>query len=196
MSELRDLFVAGVAHDLRGPLQSICMELETALQKELPESAREGLETALHTSRRLCDAFEDLVHLEGGMTPRKLNLADSVGAAAAEEHVEAVFPAVMPAHADPGAALRIVRNIVHNVVLHGKPPLLVEAVGGGWRFRDQGNGLPEGILEALRDGTPIPRRGSHGLGLELVRATARAQGGDLLESHGHPLLVLPTPSLK
>ena len=85
---------------------------------------------------------------------------------------------------DPRLLRRLVRNLLENAVLHGKPPIDVRLtrVGGhvALDVRDHGPGIPEADRERVF--IPFQQLGGDakgsGLGLALVRQIARLHGGD------------------
>jgi signal transduction histidine kinase len=79
-----------------------------------------------------------------------------------------------------------VGNLVDNALRHGRPPVAVSAREAGddleIRVSDGGDGFPaefaEQAFERFSRADTARARGGAGLGLSIVRAVARAHGGD------------------
>ena len=196
-------FIANASHELRTPLTVNRSLLEVALYRtEVPPETRLLGEALLETNTRqqqLLDGLLLLAHSEREVTERSyVDLADIV------EHVAAqVAPGPVTVHTEPGEAPtsgnpalleRLVQNLVENGVRYNVPE-------GGWVRVASGPG-PDGTVTVRVANTgpavppydipnlfePFRRLGadrasvtspSAGLGLSIVRAVARAHGGDV-----------------
>jgi signal transduction histidine kinase len=200
-------FVANASHELRTPLAVNRALLEVAMHRRAaPPELRQLGETLLEVNarhERLLGGLLLLARAEPEVTDRSyLDLADLV------EHVAAqVPPGTVTVHAEPQEAPttgdpvlleRLVHNLVDNAVRHNLPT-------GGWARVTSATG-PDGrvVLQVSNSGPVVPayeivglfepfrRLGTDrppaasqgaGLGLSIVRAVARAHGGDV---HAEP----------
>lgn len=202
-NRLQRNFLAAVTHELRSPIASARLYLESLLLDRTPEAKREGyLRNAHQDLRRLGDMVEDLLEArritESGLEfrPREVDLGELVErltARSAELHPSATVTCVtddgVVASVDPDAVEKIVNNLVSNGVKYGgdEPVVDVSLRVDGARavlaVRDHGPGLrgadPERVLRAFERGGEerVRTQTGVGLGLFLVHECARAHGG-------------------
>lgn len=205
---LRRELVADVVHDLRTPLAVLAAELAAMRDGLLPVDF-DRLDAEVRLLARLVDDLRTLSLADGGgleLSPEAVELgpllartaealAGQAQAAGSSLLVVPVEPGLAAA-LDPGAAARIVRNLVENAVRHGGPGRveLGAARGPGsvrlW-VRDGGPGLsPEALTRAFdrlyrADPSRSRATGGSGLGLAIARALAEAHGGRL-DAANHP----------
>ena len=194
-------FVADAGHELRTPVAILKAEIELALAGERsPRELRAALASAGEETDRLGRLADDLLLLaradEGRLPihPEPLPAAELLDAVAARFASRAAAQGrTVRVEAEAGATvvadrLRVeqaVTNLVDNALRHGAGPIVVRARRAGDAVElsvdDAGGGLPPGEAEAVFDrfarGETSDRRGA-GLGLAIVRAIARAHGGD------------------
>ncbi len=206
-NRLQRNFLAAVTHELRSPIASARLYLESLLLGRTPEAKREGyLRNAHHDLRRLGDMVEDLLEArkisESGLevTPRNLDLTElverivtrcrelnaDVGATITLQTSETVG-----AYVDPEAVEKIVNNLVSNGVKYGGDEPIVDvslSVHGRQvvlTVRDHGPGLqgadPARVLRAFERGGEerVRTQTGVGLGLFIVSECARAHGGQV-----------------
>lgn len=204
LDQLRADYIAGISHDLRGPLAGLVGFLGTL--RRLGESGAEEqralfLDAMGRQASRLIALVDDLLDaakLEGGtlepQDPQPLDLRDVASAALdtlgpdGRGRVELAVPAEpVRLLADASQVTRVVGNLVENALKYSRGPVEVRvsasADGGVVAVRDEGPGIaPEdhepifGRFRRGRDGSPL---GSAGLGLFVSRGIARAHGGDI-----------------
>ncbi|MCW2501973.1 MAG: Two-component sensor histidine kinase [Actinomycetia bacterium] len=194
----RAALMATLAHDVRSPLTSVQMTLETLRDDRDAVPAAECdriIGAALRqTSRilRLATGLLDVERVEALGTLRldltRIPLRTAVEAALAEvpgESVSTEIPVGLAVVADPQRLEQILVNLVTNALRHGRPPIVILADPDGDQVllsvRDHGAGVPPALSGRLFDrfaGGP-GNVGSVGLGLWIVRELARAHGGEL-----------------
>lgn len=185
--------LAGLPHDLKGPLSRMWLRIEM-----LEDAAvKEGMLKDVQDMQRMVNQFIGFVR---GADPNSyqfvtLNLNDWL-----EEQVAAwetagsdVHLTARPVHqvsvtADHLALGRLLDNVVSNALNHGKPPvevgLAVQSDAAVITIADHGGGIPaERRYEALRPFSRLDqartKTGSVGLGLALADSIARAHKGSL-----------------
>jgi two-component system sensor histidine kinase PrrB len=197
-------FTADAGHELRSPLASLGMDLETLRRNpDLPAPQRaEMLDAMTHEHARLAALLEGLQHLARGdaeALPHRTvvdlaELAASATHAAQRRHptvrysVASAPPALIDGWTD-GIRLAL-DNLLDNAALHGSPDGRVDV-----RVRtsddgsavclivdDDGPGIPPvaraRVTERFARGDH-PRSGGSGLGLALVEQQARLHDGEL-----------------
>jgi len=200
------LLTAGMAHELRSPLQNMLGEASIALlrDREAPEY-RALLESQLEELRDLGRVVDNLITLTALREPRALGrkerfeLGDEVELRLATDIAQAAKRSItleierdgdLAVAGDREALLLAVRNLVNNAVRHAPDGGRVEVALHGDTQRltvtvdDDGPGVPgashqaifEDFHQAQADGK---RRGGYGLGLALARAAAEAHGGQV-----------------
>jgi len=201
-------FVANASHELRTPLAIMRAQVDVALED--PDVSRARLlatsrvvRDAVDRCERLLDGLLMLARSDRGLEAAEpVDLAESaaralagVSAAAAERGIE-LRPALSPAVVSGDRALldRLAANLVENAVSYNRSP--------GWVEVATANGGGSATLQVVNCGAAVPpdrvaslfepfrrlsgdRTGSGrgaGLGLSIVRAVARAHGGEVTAS--------------
>jgi len=200
------LLTAGMAHELRSPLQNMLGEASVALLRDrTSDEYRAILESQLDELRDLGRVVDNLITLtalrEPGALARKerfqlgaeaeLRLAkDAARATKRGIHYDIERDGDLEIAGDREALLLAVRNLVDNAVRHARDSGHVEVRLHGDPERitvtvdDDGPGVPvaerELMFEAFRQSqADTQRRGGYGLGLALARAAAEAHGGTI-----------------
>jgi len=219
-------FIADASHELRTPLTVIGGQLEVLAAQEhpAPEEVRrvERLVAAeIARTSRLVDEMlllarserrDFLQYREFELEPfvAELWLGARIGV---ERHFElsAVPDAILTA--DPDRLAQALRNLIRNAVEHTRAPgglvrlEVIERPGGMVRFvvLDDGPGIDDDELEQVferfhrTDDDRSRKTGGAGLGLAIVRAIARAHGGDaraVRSESGGARLELDLPRLR
>lgn len=205
------LLTAGMAHELRSPLQNILGEVSVALLRDRDASEyRAVLESQLDELRDLGRVVDNLITLtalrEAGALKRKerfqlgaeaeLRLAKEVQLAAKRGVVlDIERDGDLELEGDREALLLAIRNLVDNALRYAKDGGAIEVrLHGGEEavvitVDDDGPGVPPAlraeIFEEFRQ-APVEsrRRGGYGLGLALAKAAAVAHGGRVEVSDG------------
>jgi signal transduction histidine kinase len=200
------IFTAGLAHELRSPVQNLVGETEVALIQERDGAAyREVLRSNLEELRALGDAIDNLVTIcSAGDTQRtvareRFDLAVEAGLrlrrerSHAERHgVELAFETAgdCSVTGDREALLRAVRNLTANAIQWSPPGTRVRVALAGEgehvsvTVDDAGPGVPEELRERIfepffRGPATHGRRIGYGLGLALARMAAEEQQGTI-----------------
>jgi signal transduction histidine kinase len=203
-------FLAAASHDLRQPLNAMSLLLGS-LHRRVPEGrAREIVEqlrSSLDIMIKLFNALLDLSKLDAGavevhLEPVPMAMvfehlhADYAAAARAKGLDLRIVPSRAVLHSDVVLLERILRNLLSNAIRHtATGRVLVGCRHRGRMLRidvlDTGPGIPADMLDAIFDefyqiGNPARLHAEgHGLGLAIVRRTARLLG--------HRLEVVPAP---
>ena len=182
------MLLANASHELRTPLTRIRLGLELAGGS--PERRAE-LEKDIAELDQLVDEILLLSRLDAA---EKSDVRENVDltALAAEECARyddcTVEAGPVTVHGDPALLRRMIRNLVDNAELHGRPPIEVtvdrqndQAI---LRVTDHGPVIDESARERLFSMFyRIPGRSGpkgSGLGLALVKQIARRHGGDVV----------------
>lgn len=196
-------FVSAVTHELRSPLASARLYLDTLLLREMdPDKTRRYLTHAREDLTRLSELVEEVLTAramtEVGMElhPETVNLSDLVKRRVArlvELHpgtaLDVRADGAVRVHADPRSLEQVLDNLVSNAVKyggHGEPVVIsVTETNGRGRLevQDGGPGLqgadPDALTEAFVRGQDEDVR-THpgvGLGLFVVKRLLVAQDG-------------------
>jgi len=190
--KVRRTLLAGLPHDLKGPLSRMWLRIEMSDDPTL----KDGLRKDLREMQQMVDQFIGFVRGTDPATYRftRIEMGEWLHErvanwSAAEAQVQLVGPTdKIKIMMDPDAMSRLVDNLISNALQHGAPPVLVSL----FRHKDlallsvsdHGTGIPPGqFQEALRPFVRLDqartKTGSVGLGLALVDAIAKAHGGKL-----------------
>ncbi len=201
----QELFLASVSHELRSPLASIRLSIETlAMRDPGPERRSELVGRVLEDMQRLQRTIENLLDTsrlsaaDVHSVPERLDLSSEARAAVAELQAQATeqgvaistdVPEGLVVSADPSGMRTILRNLLHNAVKAsgqgGHVALRGVASNGHVRVEVTDDGIGFAPAESRRLFEKFYRveaegrerlRGS-GLGLYLVRRSAELDGG-------------------
>lgn len=204
-NEQHDAFINAVTHELKTPVASIRLYLQTLETRPVEETKRrEFYRTMLEDSDRLLASIEQILRAgRAGLSSRSLNFATfdlgtvvegCVTYARTIHHLSPEAIAYRPSdparvRGDVDEVRAAVSNLIENAVKYSSddPRVLVETtVGGGFttvRVSDQGAGIPKSDLRRIfrrfhRVPGPLTAavRGT-GLGLYIVRSVAKRHGG-------------------
>jgi two-component system sensor histidine kinase KdpD len=197
--ELKTALLHGVSHEFRTPLTAIRTAAHTLAEDPEGPAAREllaAMSTETGRLERLVANLLDLSRLEAGALVTRLDWCapDEIvaGALDAAEPFLAgtpvsvrIDPDLPLVRADPVLSERILVNLLHNAVRHGRPPVAIAARRAGDRLElrvtDAGPGPDPAVAGRLFDPFAAgPGTGGTGVGLALARGLAEAQGA-LLE---------------
>jgi len=185
--------LAGLPHDLKGPLSRMWLRIEMTDDPTL----REGMRQDVQDMQRMIDQFigyvrgSDQESYRYAPLPLLPWLEERVGGwrhAGSDVRLVQRPEDDITLQADELALGRLIDNLITNAHTHGKPPvevaLTMEGTEAILRVRDHGPGISaERRGEALRPFSRLDeartRTGSVGLGLALADTIARAHGGTL-----------------
>jgi two-component system sensor histidine kinase KdpD len=195
--ELKTALLHGVSHEFRTPLTSIRTAAEGLVGAGPRDTAALVTVMTEEVGRldRLVANLLDLSRLETGALTTRLDwcAADEMAAGAlaaaapllGAAEVRLDVPADLPlVRADPVLCERILVNLLHNAVRHGRPPVRLEGRATRDRLElavsDGGPGVDPALGErAFRPFTVAGPSGGTGVGLALSRGLAEAQGATL-----------------
>lgn len=185
--------LAGLPHDLKGPLSRMWLRVEMATDPSL----QDGMRRDIQDMQRMVNQFIGFVR---GSDPATYHFATLSLSAWLEEQVHAWKSAGssvsliqrdvgdMRIKADSVAMSRLLDNLITNAMNHGQSDVEIVLTRQNGQARidvvDHGPGIsPERRAEALRPFSRLDeartRTGSVGLGLALAHAIAKAHGGQL-----------------
>ena len=189
----RALLLAGVSHDLRGPLARI--RLAAGLLPEEPASApwRDTIVRNTQVVDRLIESFLDHVRAGELALDQEADLAAIARTAAAAaghgtDELSVVVPAALPMrNTHPLLLERMIANLLDNAFKHGCAPVVlrIEAHTEGVviAVSDGGTGVPdaqrEPLLQAFARGDTARNTPGTGLGLAIVARVVARMGGTL-----------------
>jgi signal transduction histidine kinase len=205
-SELRELFIAALAHDLKGPLSAILLTEATlrhkvsAAQAIDPEQHSERVERNARRMLKLIDSLLLTARLDSAEFPilaasfeslrvdeMARKVADDLAPLADDARVSLVVTAIDPVRA-PGSASwieQVFANLLINAIRHSPPGTRVDvtiALQGQealCKVADQGPGVPPDDRERIFERF-VQRgelRGTIGLGLYICRKIVGLHGG-------------------
>ncbi len=190
----RDTMLAGVSHDMQTPIVVITSGIEMLRSPALDDATRDLVAHRVRSRakqlRRLVQQFLDWSRLAAGQElPVRLQPADlaEVASAVADDHDRVTVTILADrtdALVDVDRTSQVLHNLVDNALVasEGTVRIVIDEVGEGLvlRVEDDGPGVPEEIVARLFEAFGPSGSAGNGLGLHVARASARAQGGDLV----------------
>jgi signal transduction histidine kinase len=213
IEEARRQLVAAASHDLRTPLASLRLLVESiddgVATGETRDRYLREIRTHVAVLSGLVDDLFELSRIEAGeiaWTMRQVELGELIGEAVAamrapaEERgvrLAADLPAgAIVAEADAEKVQRVLFNLIQNAIRHtpadGSVTVRARPSGGGVEVEvaDDGEGIPavdsEHVFEAFYRGDASRGEDGAGLGLAISRAIVEAHGGRIWLEDGHP----------
>lgn len=207
-------FVDSVTHELRSPLASLRLCLETLRRPELPATQGERLHDMMrHDVERLSGFIDDILEAtrvgHGGRRHAAVSIelavlvhrcVTSVGRRhdVATETIRVDVADSLRVVSDPTALEIVIKNLLDNAVKYSDRPvdILLTATVVGTTLRidvvDRGIGIPKRELARVFDrfyrvdAEEVRARRGTGLGLFVVRALVRGLGGSLIAHSAGP----------
>jgi two-component system sensor histidine kinase SenX3 len=205
-NEQHDAFINAVTHELKTPVASIRLYLETLQKRPVEEAKRkEFYRIMLEDSDRLLATIEQILRTGRiGASSRKLNLSpvdigDLVADCAARARtLHSLSPESLQYHSGPPLTIRAdleevraaVANLIDNAVKYSgsevRVSVEIDQAEGKYvlvRVKDQGAGIPRSELKQVFKrfyrvpGALASRVKGTGLGLYIVRSVAKRHGG-------------------
>jgi len=194
---VRRTLLAGLPHDLKGPLSRMRLRTEMVDDPALKDGLRQDAEDMQHIVDQFIGFVRGTDPATYHFTP--IDLSDWLrerlhtwrGTGCEVELTSAADDVLVAG--DAVALGRLVDNLIHNALQHGAPPIHVALSAGDGHalltVADHGQGIPpERRAEALQPFSRLDaarsRTGNVGLGLALVDAIARAHGGGISLEQG------------
>jgi len=212
IEEARRQLVAAASHDLRTPLASLRLLVESiddgVATGETRDRYLKEIRTHVAVLSDLVDDLFELSRIEAGdisWTLRRVELGDLIGDTVAAMRVSAEergvnIAADLPrgeviAEANAEKLQRVLFNLIQNAIRHtpadGSVTVRARSAGGGVEVEvaDTGEGIPtadgERVFEAFYRGDAARGEDGAGLGLAISRAIVEAHGGKIwLEDEG------------
>lgn len=196
----RDM-IANISHDLRTPLTSISLILESLKPADVPSPAvLATMRQQLAVLRKLAEDLIQLDRIESGRMPLRLvsldllRLLEEVRAALQPQLEQSAVHMSFEAHtqlrvlADPDQLRRVLVNLVDNAVqaspLGGRIRVIAKDLGAEQvevAVTDEGSGIPpqdlERIFERFYRGDRARGQTGSGLGLAIVKHIVEGHGG-------------------
>ncbi|MCB2083065.1 MAG: hybrid sensor histidine kinase/response regulator [Sphingomonadaceae bacterium] len=207
--DARTRFIAAASHDLRQPIQAAMLFFQQATtQKDslLRREAEDGVRQGFAEVNALLERMMEHLRIESGaitVHPETIELAslfatlaEELAIAARQAGVEIIVkPSQAWVHADRTLLARIMRNLLHNAIIHAKCRYIELEVRPSIddeleiRVADDGIGLAPGFashaFEAYVQGGESAQHGlGMGLGLSVARELARLMDGELVAGNG------------
>jgi two-component system OmpR family sensor kinase len=206
--DLRELFIAALAHDLKGPLSAILLTEATlrhkvsAAQTIDPEQHAERVERNARRMLKLIDSLllaarldaadpEDLAASFESLRVDEIarKVADDLVPLADDARVSIVVTAIDPVRARGSASWleQVIANLLSNAIRHSPPgarvdvTIALQGLDAVCKIADQGPGVPPDDRERIfeRFVQRGERRGSIGLGLYICRKIVDLHGGSI-----------------
>lgn len=191
----------GFAHEVRNPLAAISGAAQLLQQGASEARERDLAQLIRDEAGRLATLSECLLGARSTMATRAVNvhallerLAESLSAERTDVEVVRDYDPSLPAwEGDPDRLLQALLNLTRNAVEANTCRIVLRSrAEAGWRdargqrvpalrieIEDDGDGVPDSIVDSLFEPMVSGRADGSGLGLALAREIAREHGGEL-----------------
>ncbi|MBV6439190.1 MAG: sensor histidine kinase [Haliscomenobacteraceae bacterium CHB4] len=212
LARQRRNFLLSITHELKSPIASVRLVLETLSRRELSREQIEKLcKSGLKDANRLQQLVEDLLlaaRLEDNWRPLRepvdlpalaRDVVSGLHVRFPEANIQLRFPNNFPpVQADKSGLTAIVQNLLENAVKYSPEGALIELSAehkdGAFRLRvtDEGRGIPDAEKQAVfekfyRLGNEETRQATGtGLGLYIVNQVVKAHSGTLRVEDNKP----------
>lgn len=213
IEDARRQMVAAVSHDLRTPLASLRLLVESiddgVVEGETRERYLREMRTHVEALTTLIDDLFELSRIEAGeiaWTMERVELRRLIGDTVAAMRVPAEARGValaaelpageVPARANPEKVQRVLLNLIQNAIRYtpadGSVTVRARLAPGGVEVEvaDNGEGIPadqgERVFDAFYRGDEARSEDGAGLGLAISRAIVEAHGGKIWFEDGSP----------
>ena len=203
-SELREQFIAVLAHDLRTPMRSINTLMELLMRTSLEERAVPMARLMRASASRMVALIDNMLDLArgrlgGGLTlcfdaseplePVLREVIAELRVSYPDRMVETTIAITEPVSCDRARIAQLFSNLLGNALTYGAPdqPVRVraECFGAGFELSvaNAGNPIPSAAMERLFQpfyrSAALHNREGLGLGLYIAHEIAKAHGGTL-----------------
>lgn len=212
LARQRRNFLLSITHELKSPIASLRLVIETLMKRSLNEGQREHLlSNGLKDADRLQQLVEDLLlaaRLEDKWQPSPEAVDLEAVARECADGLQIRFPQthilirhnerLQPVMADRSGMIAVVKNLLENAVKYSPEAGLIEFsadyVNGRHQLRvaDQGQGIPDDEKQAVfekfyRLGNEDTRKSTGtGLGLYIVSQVVKSHQGTISVTDNHP----------
>ena len=212
-AEDQSQFLGVTAHELRSPVGVLAGSAELLRRHwaDLPDDERtellDGMTSSagrlqrllkdLLTASRIRSSSIELKRTDVDLAQALERIVRSIGRTHPGDDIVLRVPLGLKVVADPDRFAQMVENLLDNALRHGAAPVAVEArtnqVTVDIVVSDSGDGVTDSIRGRLFERFATSSEGGTGLGLYIVRALARAHGGDAnyLAEDGTFVITLP-----
>ncbi|HTB17228.1 MAG TPA: GAF domain-containing sensor histidine kinase [Bryobacteraceae bacterium] len=203
-SELREQFIAVLAHDLRTPMRSISSLMELLMKTSLEERAVPMARLIRESASRMVALIENMLDLARGrlggglpltrkahesLEPVLREVIAELSVSYPDRMVETEFTLAQPVACDRGRIAQLFSNLLGNAMSYGAKdqPVRVCAVSNANGFElavaNAGDPIPPAAMERLFQpfyrSAALHNREGLGLGLFIAHEIAKAHGGTL-----------------
>lgn len=202
----KDIMLGALGHDLRTPLSSLRIRLESME----PESERNKAVKTIEETAQLLEAILELARQGRSSEPVRMMDISILVQDVVEDYADTGAPVTLsvseraPVECRPLLFRRLLRNLIDNAVAYGHAARVSVTTQDGLaeiRVEDDGPGMsPEALATATRpfvrgDSSRNRATGGAGLGLALADAIAKTHKGSLTLSNRSPHGLTATVSL-
>mgnify|MGYP000569069641 CR=1 FL=1 len=195
---------AGIAHELRNPLTSVKLLIQTVKRQVHHDAARKQLQVAQREIGRMETTIQDLLdfakppalhrvpHDLRATVQRALNLVEGRARQQGVAIAERLPPAPVIVNGDPEQLHQVLVNLLLNGIeaMPGGGTLEIaiqgDSAGGGVCrvcVSDRGTGIPQPVLDRIFEPFVTSKESGTGLGLAVSHRIAKEHGGALLAAN-------------
>ncbi|ANQ53414.1 histidine kinase [Thermosipho affectus] len=192
--KLQEEFVSNVSHELKTPIANL-IGYSKMLQRwgmKNKEILKEGIENIVQSANKMRELVENMIMISKNyeLEKEQIHLRPFIEGIITDNNV--VISGDGTIEANKEALEIVIKNLIKNALIHGKPPVEILLQKDKIEIKDHGQGIPKELKEKIFEKFSKSRTSKgHGLGLYIVKKLCNQMGLNMyLKNSTHTTFVI------